>query len=182
MQPLLGSLLQLEDALQSNSVKCVVVEHEIWHLILLDSKKYVHVYSYYNFLSIIEDDDLPFLFRGLHSLAPRWYGFCLQLGVKGLDQIEMNGTSADDRLVLALKDWLNTSDVSWRKLIEAIFRPSGGGHQVLASEVAQSFRGINFLILRRALVIPYLDDVVPMSIRLLDHMHLSVVHIHKIMW
>ena len=52
----------------------------------------------------------------------------------------------DDCLVLALQDWLKTSDVSWRKLIEAIFRPAGGGHQVLASDVAQSFRG-NFSIL-----------------------------------
>ena len=52
----------------------------------------------------------------------------------------------DDCLVLALQDWLKTPDVSWRKLIEAIFRPAGGGHQVLASDVAQSFRGNNFSI------------------------------------
>lgn len=96
---------------------------------------------YRPFFSILEDDDLPFLFRRLHSLAPRWFGFCLQLGVKDLEQIERNGTSVDDRLVLALQDWLRACDVSWRKLIEAIFRPSGGGHQVLASDVAKSFQG-----------------------------------------
>lgn len=151
-QPLLGLLLQLEDALQSNSifvVKCAVVEHENLarkYLIYCWTVRNMYTYIATIFLFILEDDDLPFLFRGLHSLAPKWYGFCLQLGVKDLDKIEMNGTSVDDRLVLALQDWLKTPDVSWRKLIEAIFRPSGGGHQVLASDVAKSFRGNKFNI------------------------------------
>ena len=57
------------------------------------------------------------------------------------DHIESNGTSADDRLVLALQSWLKGNDVTWKKLIKAIFQPAGGGHQKLASEVAESFQG-----------------------------------------
>ena len=81
------------------------------------------------------------MFRKLHSLAPRWYGFCLQLGVKELDQIKQNGTSVDDCLVLALQSWLK-GDSNWKQLITAIYQPAGGGNQRLATDVAESFRGI----------------------------------------
>ena len=82
------------------------------------------------------------LFRKLHSLASGWYGFCLQLGVKDLDKIDKNGTSADDRLVLALQSWLKDGvSCNWKQLITAIFQPAGGGNQRLASDVAESFQG-----------------------------------------
>ena len=94
--------------------------------------------------SLTEEEHLPFLFRTLHSLAPRWYGFCIQLGAKGLDQIQRNGTSVDDCLVLALQSWLRGDEAfcNWKQLVTAIFRAAGGGNQRLAGHVAESFRGI----------------------------------------
>ena len=94
-------------------------------------------------LSLVEEEHLPFLFRKLHSLAPRWYGFCLQLGVKELDHIKTNGTSVDDCFVLALQNWLRDGvSCNWKQLITAIFKPAGGGNQRLARDVAESFQGI----------------------------------------
>ena len=94
-------------------------------------------------LSLVEEEHLPFLFRKLHSLAPKWYGFCLQLGVKELDQIQSNGTSVDDCFVLALQKWLKDGkSCKWKQLITAISNPAGGGNQLLASDVAKSFQGI----------------------------------------
>ena len=89
----------------------------------------------------LDDKHLPFLFRALHSLAPNWYGFSLQLGVNGLDKIQSDGTTTDDRLVLALQRWLKNDNTSWTVLVTAIFRPAGGGNQRLAAEVARSYRG-----------------------------------------
>ena len=96
------------------------------------------LWNYY--LSITEEEHLPFLFRKLHSLAPQWHGFCLQLGVEELDQIEKNGTSVDDRLVLALQRWLK-GHAYWKQLIKAIFRSSGGNNRRLACNMAASFHG-----------------------------------------
>ena len=53
-----------------------------------------------------------------------------------LDAIERNGTSVDDRLVLALQSWLKEGEGSLRQLISAIFRPAGGGNQRLAKQIA----------------------------------------------
>ena len=86
---------------------------------------------------------MPFLFRKLHSLAPVWHGFCLQLGVKGLDDIQRNGTSVDDCLVRSLHKWLKEDEACSRtRLITAIFQPAGAGNQRLACDVAESFQGI----------------------------------------
>ena len=83
-----------------------------------------------------------YLFRAVHSLAPRWHGFLLQLSVTELDQIERNGTSVDDRLVLGLQSWLRGGEGSWRQLIRAIFRPAGGNNPHLAKDIAHTFRGM----------------------------------------
>ena len=94
-------------------------------------------------LSYVEEEHLPFLFRTLHSLAPKWYGFCVQLGVKGLDHIQRNGTSVDDCLVLALQSWLRGDEAccNWAQLVTAIYRAAGGGNHRLAGDVAESFQG-----------------------------------------
>ena len=84
---------------------------------------------------------MPFLFRALHSLAPRWHGFCLQLDLKDLHKIERNGTSVDDYLVLGLQGWLRGDKVSWKQLISAIFQPAGGNNKRMALDVAGSFKG-----------------------------------------
>ena len=91
-----------------------------------------------------EEEHITFLFRALHSLASNWHGFCLQLDVEELDQIENNGTQVDDRLVLGLQAWLRGVDINWKQLIAAIYQPAGGANARLASRVALSFRGINF--------------------------------------
>ena len=85
---------------------------------------------------------LPFLFRTLHVLADRWIGFCLQLGVQDTDEINRDVKTADYCLALGLQSWLQGESVSWKRLIEAIYQPAGGGHQRLAGEVAESFRGM----------------------------------------
>ena len=62
--------------------------------------------------------------------------------MKGLDKIERNGTSVDDRLVLGLQSWLkNGLSCNWKQLITVIFQPAGGGNQKLASDVAKSAQG-----------------------------------------
>ena len=88
-----------------------------------------------------EEDHLPYLFRAVHSLAPRWHGFMLQLSVRELDQIEKDGTSVDDRLVLGLQSWLRGGEGSWRQLIKAIFQPAGGNNPLLAKNTAKNFSG-----------------------------------------
>jgi hypothetical protein len=95
----------------------------------------------------LKEEHLPFLFRALHSLASKWHGFCLQLDVKELDQIERNGTKVDDCLVLGLQSWLKDVHVSWRQLIRAIYQPAGGGNPRLARDVAHSFKGILYSII-----------------------------------
>ena len=89
-----------------------------------------------------DEEHLPFLFRELHSLAPQWHGFCMQLDVKGLDKIEGNGTDVDDCLALGLQRWLNGDKTSWKQLITAIFQPAGGRNQLLALQLATSCSGI----------------------------------------
>ena len=81
---------------------------------------------------------MPFLFRAVYSLAPRWHGFLLQLSVTELGQIERNG---DDCLVLGLQSWLRGGEGSWRQLIRAIFQPAGGNNPRLAKDIAHTFRG-----------------------------------------
>jgi hypothetical protein len=89
-----------------------------------------------------DDGALPYLYRVIYSLSPKWHGFCLQLDVPDLDQIKKNGTGADDCLVIALQNWLKEGTATWRNLIRAIFLPVGGGNQVLAKKIASSFKGI----------------------------------------
>jgi hypothetical protein len=88
----------------------------------------------------LDHEHLPFLFRALFSLSDKWRGFCLQLGVTDLDQIEKKGTWPDDCLVLALQSWLKEGTASWRQLITAIYQSAGGGHPALAKKVANSFK------------------------------------------
>lgn len=101
----------------------------------------IHCVSSFHFFQSLEEDDLPYLFRRLHCLAAKWRGFCLQLGVRNLEKIKIDGKTVDDRLALALQGWLTGDNVSWKVLITAIFRSAGGGHQVLAGEIAISFKG-----------------------------------------
>ena len=93
----------------------------------------------------LDEDHLPYLFRALHELAASWHGFSLQLGVTGQGQIQQNGRSADDCLALALYKWLTSGDASWTSLVAAIYRPAGGGHQVLAQKIANSYRGMELV-------------------------------------
>jgi hypothetical protein len=90
----------------------------------------------------LDDGALPYLYRVIYSLSPKWHGFCLQLDVPDLDQIKKNGTGADDCLVIALQNWLKEGTATWRNLIRAIFLPVGGGNQVLAKKIASSFKEI----------------------------------------
>ena len=85
---------------------------------------------------------MPSLFRAVHSLAPRWHGFLLQLSVRELGHIERNAKSVDDRLVLGLQRWLRGGEGSWRQLIRAIFQPAGGNNPQLAKDIAHTFRGM----------------------------------------
>ena len=87
-------------------------------------------------------DELPYLYRTVHLLAARWNVFSLQLGVTGQEQIQRSARATDICLALALVEWLQNGAASWRGLVEAIFRPSGGGHQVLARQITTSYRGI----------------------------------------
>jgi hypothetical protein len=88
----------------------------------------------------LEDNDLPFLFRTLHSLAAKASCFFLQLGVEDFNQVESDSTSVDDAFVRGLQKWLNGTSVSRRSLVEAVFKPAGGNNRLLARELAKSFK------------------------------------------
>lgn len=97
---------------------------------------------HYLILTIIPGDEhLPYLFRVLHELSARWYSFSVQLGVAGQEQIQRHGRAVDECLALALLEWLQSGDASWKSLVEAVFIPSGGAHQVMARRITDSYRG-----------------------------------------
>ena len=85
-------------------------------------------------------DKLPFLYRVLHQLASRWNSLSLQLSVSGQDEIQRNARSADICLAVSLVEWLQSGQATWKALVEAVFRPAGGGHQVLARDIARNYR------------------------------------------
>ena len=76
----------------------------------------------------------------MHILSARWNTFSVQLSVTGQDQIQRNARSADICLALALVEWLRSGEATWKGLVEAVFRPSGGGHQVLARDITKSYK------------------------------------------
>jgi hypothetical protein len=86
------------------------------------------------------DKHLPFLFRALYKLSDKWLLFSTQLGLNRPDDIAKDGRACDDCLVLALQRWLKEGEVTWKKLIEAIYQPAGGANPVLANRVASSFK------------------------------------------
>ena len=83
---------------------------------------------------------LPYLYRVLHQLASRWNSLSLQLSVSGQDEIQRNARSADICLAVSLVEWLQSGQATWKALVEAVFRPAGGGHQVLARDIARNYR------------------------------------------
>ena len=90
-------------------------------------------------------DALPFLYRVLHQLASRWNSLSLQLSVSGQDEIQRNARSADICLAVSLVEWLQSGQATWKALVEAVFRPAGGGHQVLARDIARNYKGKSVL-------------------------------------
>ena len=58
----------------------------------------------------------------------------------GQDEIQRNARSADICLAVSLVDWLQSGSATWKTLVEAVFRPAGGGHQVLARDIARNHR------------------------------------------
>jgi hypothetical protein len=85
-------------------------------------------------------DKLPFLYRVLHQLSSRWNSLSLQLSVSGQDEIQRNARTTDICLAVSLVEWLQSGQATWRGLVEAVFRPAGGGHQVLARDIARSYK------------------------------------------
>jgi hypothetical protein len=87
-------------------------------------------------------DKLPFLYRVLHQLSSRWNSLSLQLSVSGQDEIQRNARTTDICLAVSLVEWLQSGQATWRGLVEAVFRPAGGGHQVLARDIARSYKSL----------------------------------------
>jgi hypothetical protein len=81
----------------------------------------------------------------LHQLASRWNSLSLQLSVSGQDEIQRNARSADICLAVSLVEWLQSGQATWKALVEAVFRPAGGGHQVLARDIAKNYKGKSVL-------------------------------------
>ena len=90
--------------------------------------------------SLVGVDTLPYLYRVLHQLASRWNSLSLQLSVSGQDEIQRSARSADICLAVSLVEWLQSGQATWKALVEAVFRPAGGGHQVLARDIARNYR------------------------------------------
>ena len=93
-----------------------------------------------SFIVTTDVDKLPFLYRVLHQVASRWNSLSLQLSVSGQDEIQRNARSADICLAVSLVEWLQSGQATWKALVEAVFRPAGGGHQVLARDIARNYR------------------------------------------
>jgi hypothetical protein len=90
-----------------------------------------------NYLGI---EKLPYLYRVLHQLSARWNSLSLQLSVNSRDQIQRIARSTDICLALTLVEWLQSGQATWKGLVEAVFRPAGGGHQVLARDIARTYK------------------------------------------
>ena len=111
---------------------------------MISSSLYTQVATnciYCHILTTPGDEHLPYLFRALHELSARWYSFSVHLGVTSQDQIQRHGRAVDECLALALLEWLQSGDASWKSLVEAVFIPSGGAHKVLARRITGSYRG-----------------------------------------
>jgi hypothetical protein len=85
-------------------------------------------------------EKLPYLYRVLHQLSARWNSLSLQLSVNSRDQIQRIARSTDICLALTLVEWLQSGQATWKGLVEAVFRPAGGGHQVLARDIARTYK------------------------------------------
>ena len=94
----------------------------------------------HSFIMTTDVDKLPYLYRVLHQLASRWKSISLQLSVSGQDEIQRNARSADICLAVSLVEWLQSGQATWKALVEAVFRPAGGGHQVLATDIARNYK------------------------------------------
>jgi hypothetical protein len=92
-----------------------------------------------NYLGI---EKLPYLYRVLHQLSARWNSLSLQLSVNSRDQIQRIARSTDICLALTLVEWLQSGQATWKGLVEAVFRPAGGGHQVLARDIARTYKSL----------------------------------------
>ena len=55
----------------------------------------------------------------------------------GQDEIQRNARSADICLAVSLVEWLQSGQATWKVLVETVFRPARGGHQVLARDIAR---------------------------------------------
>ena len=87
-------------------------------------------------------DKLPYLYRVLHQLSARWNSLSLQLSVNRQDEIQRNARTTDVCLAVCLVEWLQSGQATWKGLIEAVFRPAGGAHQVLARDIAKSYKSM----------------------------------------
>ena len=103
----------------------------------------MNIYVYVQIYILSSDvEKLSYLYRAVHLLSARWIALSIQLSVRGLDQIQRNGRTSDICLALSLMEWLQSGEASWKGLVEAVFRPSGGGHQVLARDIANSYKSM----------------------------------------
>ena len=98
------------------------------------------------FVSLI--DDLFTIIDELHTLAHKWkqIGLALRLQPDALSNIRENKDSVEGCLEEMLTMWLKKvnmcnraqlGDPSWKTLVEAVARPTGGGHAALAERITK---------------------------------------------
>ena len=97
-----------------------------------------------------DEDDLFSVFSYLSSLYSRWYNLCLALGVSPtlLESIKKDHSSDTETcLHEGLLYWLWRSYSinkhgfpTWRKLVEAVDHPFGGGDPALALKIAKEHK------------------------------------------
>ena len=101
---------------------------------------------------VVGIDDLAAARRELKDVEARWKGIGLELGIRvlRLDAIETEATECMERLTKMLTMWLRLDysfekyqRPSWRRLVEAVAQPTGGGNPCLAMEIAQRHQGSN---------------------------------------
>ena len=103
-------------------------------------------------LLVVGIDDLAAARRELKDVEACWKGIGLELGIRvlRLDAIETEATECMERLTKMLTMWLRLDysfekyqRPSWRRLVEAVAQPTGGGNPCLAMEIAQRHQGSN---------------------------------------
>ena len=105
------------------------------------------------FVVYLAEDDTRGVYREVISLAGRWSGMCLALGLLPSDKEAIAAAhpgNPHDCLQMVVVKWLQKSYnfqrygiPTWRMLVEAVDDPAGGNNSALAEAIAKKHAGMH---------------------------------------